>query len=45
MDEIRKTDLPDEPALDLVSVRIADEVIASIAGIAAMDTVRRCSKP
>ena len=39
MDEIRKTDLPEEPALDLGSVRIADEVIASIAGIAAMDTV------
>ena len=39
MDEIKKTDLPEDPGLDLGSVRIADEVIASIAGIAAMDTV------
>ena len=39
MDDIKKTGLPDEPYLDIGSVRIADEVIASIAGIAAMDTV------
>lgn len=39
MDESKKTDSPEEPILDLGVVRIADEVIASIAGIAAMDTV------
>jgi len=39
MDDIKKTGLQDEPYLDIGSVRIADEVIASIAGIAAMDTV------
>jgi uncharacterized alkaline shock family protein YloU len=39
MDESKKTDSPEDPILDLGVVRIADEVIASIAGIAAMDTV------
>ena len=39
MDDIKKTGLQEEPYLDIGSVRIADEVIASIAGIAAMDTV------
>jgi uncharacterized alkaline shock family protein YloU len=39
MDELKKTGSAEEPYLDIGSVRIADEVIASIAGIAAMDTV------
>lgn len=39
MDEEKKTGSAEEPYLDIGSVRIADEVIASIAGIAAMDTV------
>ena len=39
MDDLKKTGSPEETYLDIGSVRIADEVIASIAGIAAMDTV------
>ena len=39
MDEMHKPESTEEPFLDLGSVRISDEVIASIAGIAAMDTV------
>ena len=39
MDDGKKTGSPEEPLIDIGSVRIADEVIASIAGIAAMDTV------
>lgn len=39
MDEMHKPESSEEPLLDLGSVRISDEVIASIAGIAAMDTV------
>lgn len=39
MDEIGKPGLSDEHPLDIGTVRIADEVIASIAGIATMDTV------
>lgn len=37
MDNIKKTGVPDEGYLDIGNVRIADEVIASIAGIAAGD--------
>ena len=39
MDDIKKTGLTEEPYLDIGSVRISDDVIASIAGIAAMETV------
>ena len=39
MDDIKKIGSTEEPYLDIGSVRIADDVIASIAGIAAMETV------
>lgn len=37
MDNSKKTGSPGDDVLDLGSIRIADEVIASIAGIAAVD--------
>ena len=37
MDDSKVTDIAGDQGMDLGSVRIADEVIASIAGIAAVD--------